>query len=590
MAEAIEFQAWEDTGLQLKKSTGQEKVICPKCSHLRKPANRREPVVQVNHDDKVFNCKNCGWHGYVRRLPKREDKRYERPRYEPHPVSEKMKAWFQGKRKINEQTLAKFLIFPNRKWIAKAGQEVDTIGFPYVEHGQVVNIKSRYDYIELGENGEKVHNKTFTLEKGAKKLLYNVDAVRGQKKVVIVEGEIDCMSVDQAGFGAVCSVPNGAPPLSTDPETKQPLPMERQPHVNLDYLEDATEVFAHAEEIIIATDGDEVGIRLRNEIARRLGKARCRFINWPEGYKDFNQILVDYDEGAVLQVLEEYVEAFPVEGVLRAEDVSDDIDFIYDHGFPRGKAISHKKLSELITFRGGEVTTITGIPGHGKSEAVDEILVDLAQLHGWSNVIFAGENGGPALHSVRLIHRYIRKPVVEDIQKNLFPRMSREELLMGKVWVNTFFNFMDLKKVGQSLDNILDKARELVVNRGVKVLVIDPWNYLESNRPQWQTETEYVSEAYSKLVFFAEEHDVHVIVVAHPTKMSQDENGNFKIPTLYSIAGSANFYNKTFNGVVIYREGHLTTWYVQKVKFDFIGHTGYQEFTYNAYQRRYSEV
>ena len=589
--ERQEYDSWEASGIEVAGKTGQIKTICPQCSHLRKPHNRKEKCLSVNVTDQVFHCGNCEWSGYVRRFPKagQGGKRYEAPVYRPAPLSEKMADWFLNKRAITRQTLDYFKIFPNTKWIPQVEREVLAIGFPYVEGAQVVNIKSRYDYMEEG-----VRKKTFALEKGARKILYNVDAVRGQRKAVIVEGEIDALSVHQAGFSAVCSVPNGAPSLKKDPQTGEYLPEHAQPQAHLDYLDDAIEVFAQAEEIVIATDGDLAGRRLRNELARRLGKARCRFVVWPEGYKDFNEILVKHGEQGVLDVLENYTEAFPVEGIVRLEDVMDQVDYIRANGYPKGKDFSHAEFSKHLTLREGEVTTITGIPGHGKSEIVDEMVVEMAERHGWPTAFFAAENGGHAIHSVKLMHRFGRKPVVEDIQRNWWGEKVQNdaEYLRSKVWVNEFVSWIDLKKVGTHLDTILAKARELVAARGIKLLVIDPWNYLEGERESWQSETEFVSTQYSKIVWFAEEMECHVIVVAHPTKMLQNEDGSFKMPTLYHIAGSANFFNKTFNGATVYRDtvNGVTRVAIQKVKFEWIGKTGAVEFGYDEYRRRYYEV
>jgi twinkle protein len=163
-------------------------------------------------------------------------------------------------------------------------------------------------------------------------------------------------------------------------------------------------------------------------------------------------------------------------------------------------------------------------------------------------------------------------------------------LQQAKLFINDKFFFINRKEVQTNIDSLLEKGREMVLRKGINSFVIDPYNCMESNRPANVNETEYVSQIYDKMVNFAELYNVHVILVAHPTKMKRNEKTNkFEVPTMYSISGSANFYNKTFNGIAVYRDfqAQLTTVYVQKVKFDFIGKTGFANFSFNKDKRRY---
>lgn len=592
MEQAV-FDTWEQTEIDLKRKTsGQLKTQCPVCSHTRR--NKKDTCLSVNITDKVFNCAHCSWNGYVRKYEKGSTsvkKEYAKPDYNYVAPSEKMIAWFKEKRGITEETLTKFLVYPKETYFHVAGKVVPCIGFPYIKKGAIVNIKSRYDYVKTLEDGSKKKTKTFMMEKDAELTLYNIDAVVGQKVAIITEGEIDAMTVHQSGWAAVCSVPNGAPPIKIGEDGK-PNP------IKMEYLNDATYAFKDAERIIIATDGDEVGMHLRDELARRLGRWRCEYIEWPEGYKDFNEVMHGSEEknlpGAgeegVMQVIDTYTSRFPVEGVITVEDVQDTIDQYYYHGFPVGKKIGFEQYDKQMSYREGEVTTITGIPSHGKSEWHDEVLTRLSQQHQWPHALFAAENGGSALHSTRLIHRYIEKPFQHRYNDE---RMTPEELYRGKCFVNDYFYWIDQRKAGLKLDTILELGRELVLDRGVKTLTIDPFNCVDNERPAHVSETEWVSRIYAKLVGFAEDNQAHVFVIAHPTKMSQNlDTGNYLMPNLYSISGSANFYNKTFNGQVVYRDFVLdqTRIATQKVKFDFVGSTGTSDFTFNKHRRRYEEI
>ena len=105
-----------------------------------------------------------------------------------------------------------------------------------------------------------------------------------------------------------------------------------------------------------------------------------------------------------------------------------------------------------------------------------------------------------------------------------------------------------------TIDSILDKAKFLVRRKGIKVLVIDPYNRVEHNIAKGQTETQAVSKFLDRLTNFAQRNDVLVILMAHPAKMPKNKDGVEEIPTLYDISGSANFFNKADFGLVVHRD------------------------------------
>ena len=139
------------------------------------------------------------------------------------------------------------------------------------------------------------------------------------------------------------------------------------------------------------------------------------------------------------------------------------------------------------------------------------------------------------------------------------------------------------------VDAILERAKFLVRRKGIKVLVIDPYNRLE-DESEGKNETKYISRLLDKLTNFAQQHDVLVILMAHPTKMQKNKDGEPEIPTLYDISGSANFYNKADFGIVVHRNRLENTVeiYVKKVKFRHLGECGMALFTYNLNNGRYS--
>jgi hypothetical protein len=62
----------------------------------------------------------------------------------------------------------------------------------------------------------------------------------------------------------------------------------------------------------------------------------------------------------------------------------------------------------------------------------------------------------------------------------------------------------------------------------------------------------------------------------------------YEVPNLYDISGSAHFYNKTHNGITIYRDDDVVDVHVQKVKQSWLGQKGFCSYRFNPYTRQYS--
>jgi len=122
-----------------------------------------------------------------------------------------------------------------------------------------------------------------------------------------------------------------------------------------------------------------------------------------------------------------------------------------------------------------------------------------------------------------------------------------------------------------TLDNILSMVRVLVKKKGISAFIIDAWNKLDHLYDN--NETKYISQQLDKIAMFCEVNNVHCFLVAHPTKIQKKEDGSYYIPNLYSISGSANFFNKTSIGMCVYKNGQSEI-YVQKVKFKHWGAVG----------------
>ena len=146
-------------------------------------------------------------------------------------------------------------------------------------------------------------------------------------------------------------------------------------------------------------------------------------------------------------------------------------------------------------------------------------------------------------------------------------------------------------------------TQKLLTFNRVDVLVIDPWNELEDMRPKHLSETEYIGRSLKQIRHFARRNNIATFIVAHPTKMrkkkeksdvtdSQELLNQYAVPTLYDITGSANWFNKADNGLVVYRdwERNVNTLYIQKVKYRQYGKPGQVEFEFNKSNSLFTET
>ncbi len=548
----------EDTnqhGFILKRSR-QFKTKCVFCQDSRTKHPHDEPV-SIDLDLNLFNCHHCGAAGQVNkeRFERKEKKEYVLPpKFNHTALSDNLIKWFEG-RGISQRTLMEMKITEGMEFMPQEGKEMNTVQFNYFRDGELINTKFR--------DGKK----HFKMVKDAELIFYNIDGIKDTDEAIITEGEIDCLSFIEEGYKNCVSVPNGAN-------------LKRN---NLDYLDNCISYFDNKKKIYIATDNDEAGLQLRKELARRLGIERCRRIDFKD-CKDANEYKVKYNwlETVLFDARE-----FPYEGIFTIDDINAEIESLYNNGLSKGSITGHGALDELITWQTGRICIVTGIPSHGKSEATDDIISRLNYLYGWRVSLFSPENRPLQIHFAKIAEKFIGKPFSGE------NRMTKDELKQAKNYINDNFYFILPKDEGFTIDNILEKAGWLVKTKGIKILVIDPWNKIEHQQPGGISETNYISQQMDKIINFSMNNDILTFVIVHPTKMKKKERGNmYEVPTLYDCSGSANFYNKTDYGLSVYRyfEENRLEIYVQKVKFRHLGQTGIYNCLYNINNGRLTDL
>ena len=476
------------------------------------------------------------------------------------PLSDNAVLWLKA-RGISKSTADFAGIKSTRRYIQSVGRETECIMFPYRNQGQEYAYKIR-----------SLDGKGFSCN-GAPQTFFNSESIETTKQIIICEGEMDALALMEAGFDGVVSVPNGAVMKVVDKQVNQ------LDDTGFQFLWKSKEALDQAEKIIIATDDDTAGSAMAEEIARRVGKDRCWKVEYPDGCKDANDILSTFGAQALKEIIG-YSRPWPVAGLYDADHFYEQLDEIYDKGMGSGESTGYSNVDDLYTIVGGQLTVVTGHPSSGKSEFIDQIMVNMADKIGWRFAICSFENE-PRLHIAKLISKYLKKPFFNG----LTPRMTKEELSTGKKFVQMNFSFLYQADGSlSSIDSIIERLKVAVMRFGIKGAVIDPYNYIEKSRDS--SETDWISDILTKLRVFAQAHDIHLWFVAHPTKMLRNNDGVVPVPKGYDISGSAAWFAKADVGLSVHRPdpafSPISEIHIWKCRFSWIGKQGSAELSFDV--------
>jgi twinkle protein len=522
-----------------KLDEGVKQGICPLCSSDRKPKNQNAKCASYDWQRGLGTCHNCNstfqLHTYKRKGE--PEKVYVKP--EPYKLQEpgtKVEDWFKT-RGISKQTIDDLKITEGSEWMPQTQKSENVIKFNYFAGGELVNIKYR--------DGRK----NFKLYKGAEKVFYNIDSIVGYNECVIVEGEMDVLALHEAGIKNVISVPNGATLNSN----------------NLDYLDNCIDYFDDKEKIILAVDSDEAGQALQSELIRRLGSEVCYLATF-EDCKDANEYLLKHGKEKLSGRIKGS-KPVPMENVTTFRDIEGEITDFVHNGFKPGYQVGLEHFDSIFSTYTGQFITVTGIPSSGKSDFVDQMVIGYNQNYGWKTAFASPENVPTYLHAHKLMRKVWQgMPTKADIGGDKWNQIADH--------CNESFFHIDMEHY--TLESVLRKAAELVKRKGIKCLVIDPFNKVRDVDSRTEDVNKYTMEYLQKIEIFAKKYDVLVFIVAHPTKMYKDKDGKIEEPTMYNIKGGGEWYDASYHGLLVHRdyENRTVKCKVLKVKFQNLGENG----------------
>ena len=521
---------------------GKTQGICPLCSSDRQPKNQKLKCASYDWERGLGTCHHCDssfqLHTYQRKGS--SQKTYIRPDalnvVDPKDITSKVSKWFES-RGISQKTLDDLMVTEGPEFMPQTGKSENTIQFNYIIGDELINVKYR--------DGRK----NFKLYKGAEKVFYNINSIVGFDTCVITEGEMDVLALHEAGITNAISVPNGATLNSN----------------NLDYLDNCIDYYEDKEKVILAVDNDEPGQALQQELIRRLGAEVCFMASF-EDCKDANEYLIKYGKEQLRNKIND-ARPVPLENVKTFKDIEDEITDFVKNGFKPGYQIGLPNFDDIFSTYTGQFITVTGIPSSGKSDFVDQMVVGYNQKYQWKTAFASPENAPTYLHAHKLMRKIWQgMPTRNDIHSDKWNQIAEH--------CNDNFFHIDMERY--TLESVLRKGAELVKRKGIKCLVIDPFNKIRDVDCKTEDVNRYTMEYLTKIEMFCKKYDVLVFIVAHPTKMYRDKDGKIEEPTMYNIKGGGEWYDASYHGILVHRDYEAKTVKakVLKVKFQNLGENG----------------
>lgn len=352
----------------------------------------------------------------------------------------------------------------------------------------------------------------------------------GGKRLVITEGEIDCLTVAQV-FGLkwpVVSVPNGAQSAKK-------------------YLQQNLEFLESFEEIVLAFDNDEPGRQAAEECARILTPGKVKIANWSP-YKDANDWL-QAGKGAEIAAVIFGAKQYRPDGIVAGSELS--IEYLLqEEGFftyPLPYPVLDRKLRGL---RKGELTTFTAGSGIGKSTLVREIAYHLAMEHGLK-VGFVALEESVKKSAIGMIAINLGVPMGDlFLDRSIVSREDFERAYQKTLGSDRFYFYDHFGSLES--ENLVSKLKFLAVGLGVDFIVLDHISIVVSGIEDGD-ERRIIDNLMTSLRSLVENTGVGMLLVSHlkiPEGKPHEEGGRV---TLSHLRGSGAIKQLSDNIIALER-------------------------------------
>lgn len=391
----------------------------------------------------------------------------------------------------------------------------------YDQHDTLTVVNYRKSYTIKKDSKE---NKCwFQKDADAADILWNMNRINNTKPLVITEGQLDAASIIEAGYLNCVSVLKGSQGMG--------------------WIENCWDWLQQFDSIIIFSDGDEPGIKMRSEAINRLGAIRCKYVDIPKQveWKDTGRLVRAKDANEILQAcgkefLLELINSakdIPITSVAKLSEIKELNPNEMD-GFEVGIEELDKELMKFFT---GGVTLLTGLPSAGKTTFLNQVVLR-AMDSGYKTFLFSREllNGMSKgwFNQVAAGRRHMHPiPLPNGNDFYVVDDDAKEQIT--KHYDDMFYIYKDEEE--NSEDKLFESMELCATKKGLRLFIID--NLMTVELCSDSTDTNKAQTAFmNRLIKFSMKYDVVVVCIAHPRKIQ----GGTDIG-LFDVAGSQNIVN-----------------------------------------------
>jgi twinkle protein len=330
-------------------------------------------------------------------------------------------------------------------------------------------------------------------------------------------------------------VPNGAPGRPGEGEI---VPTEDDA---FSYLWNGSQLIPEllgVKKIILSTDGDKPGRILAEELAIRLGRERCWIIEYPDGCKDANDVLIAHGIEGVGDLLTSAKALVPNELVPLTDLVRNPMSVAHSTGW--------SGADETLMIVPPELIIMTGFPNAGKTEFAWSLGANLSRVHGWKGAIIQFEDGVNRMQDSFI--NYARHWAgVGPMNTGTSPEAwVRRMIYTPKPEDTEGFEASD-----RTMRWVMERIKEAGQRHGCRWVIIDPWNEIEHDWGKQYTETQYISRMLKLLKQACRRYTMCIILIAHPKTSSTEKQ--IADADLNDVSGGMAWNAKADHGIVVAR-------------------------------------
>ena len=238
--------------------------------------------------------------------------------------------------------------------------------------------------------------------------------------------------------------------------------------------------------------------------------------------------------------------------IISVDQIADEMRNDYIHGTAKGETTHYTEIDKCFTWNKGDLTLLHGIPGHGKSIFLMNLVLLKSIKDGNKWAIFSPEQNPPTDFYQDLIHTYIG----ESTDKHHSNYMTFENYNKGMDFIGEHFYYVYPEDDKFTPETINKFFLQLIKEKKITGCIIDPFNQLDHN---WEDKRDdkYLSTFLQRQKRFALDNNVFMVIVAHPKGNLQKKDGEYECPNIYNLAGGAMWSNKCDNILVINRPQNI---------------------------------